>query len=97
MTLAVLVGVLGYAFLVASAQARIVNVATNLGALIVFVPQGAPMWGPGLLMGAAAVAGGYVGARTAISRGNAFVRAVFLVVVGGLVLRLGFDIAFPRR
>lgn len=91
-----LVGVLGYAFLEASAQARIVNVATNLGALIVFVPQGAPLWGPGLLMGAAAVAGGYLGARTAISRGNAFVRAVFLVVVGGLTLRLGYDIVFAR-
>jgi uncharacterized membrane protein YfcA len=87
-----LVGVLGYAFLDASAQARIVNFATNLGALLVFVPQGAPLWGPGLCMGAAATAGGWVGARTAISRGSRFVRVVFLVVVGGLALRLGYDI-----
>jgi uncharacterized membrane protein YfcA len=87
-----LVGVLGYAFLEASAQARIVNVATNLGAILVFVPQGAPLWGPGLCMGAAAVLGGWLGARTAISRGSRFVRVVFLVVVGGLALRLGYDI-----
>jgi uncharacterized protein len=88
-----LVGVLGYAFLEASAKARIVNVATNLGAIAVFAPQGAPLWGPGLCMGAAAVLGGYVGARTAISRGSRFVRVVFLVVVGGLALRLGYDVA----
>jgi len=87
-----LVGVLGYAFLEASAQARIVNVATNLGAILVFAPQGAPLWGPGLCMGAASVVGGWVGARTAISRGSRFVRVVFLVVVGGLALRLGYAV-----
>jgi uncharacterized membrane protein YfcA len=43
-------------------------------------------------MGAAAVVGGYVGARTAIARGSRFVRVVFLVVVGGLALRLGYDV-----
>jgi uncharacterized membrane protein YfcA len=87
-----LVGVLGYAFLEASAQARVVNVATNLGAIVVFAPQGAPLWGPGLCMGAAAVVGGYAGARTAIARGSRFVRVVFLVVVGALALRLAYDV-----
>lgn len=84
-----LVGLLGYAFLEASAKAKIVNLATNLGALLVFVPQGAVIWGLGLLMGVANVLGGYVGARTAVSRGSRFVRVVFLVVVAALVLRLG--------
>lgn len=84
-----LVGLVGYAFLEASATAKIVNAATNLGALVVFVPQGAPVYGLGLLMCAANVAGGYVGARTAVAQGSRFVRVVFLVVVGVLVLRLG--------
>jgi uncharacterized membrane protein YfcA len=86
------VSLLGYAFLQASAKARIVNLATNLGALLVFIPQGAPLWRLGLLMGAANVAGGWVGAHTAIRKGSRFVRAVFLVVVAGLVLRLGWDV-----
>ncbi|MGE5765138.1 MAG: TSUP family transporter, partial [Mycobacterium leprae] len=47
-----LVGLLGYSFLQASAKARVVNLATNLGALAVFVPQGAPLWTVGLAMGA---------------------------------------------
>lgn len=87
-----LVGLLGYSFLQASAKARIVNLATNLGALVVFIPQGAPLWGLGLAMGACNIAGAWVGARTAIARGSGFVRLVFLVVVGALILRLGWDV-----
>ncbi len=87
-----LVGLLGYSFLQASAKARIVNVGTNLGALLVFIPQGAPMWRLGLAMGLCNVAGGWLGAHTAIRRGSRFVRVVFLVVVTGLVLRLGYDV-----
>nr|WP_210737106.1 TSUP family transporter [Cellulomonas hominis] len=84
-----LVGVLGYAFLEASAQAKIVNAATNLGALIVFTAQGAPLWRLGLVVGAANVLGSYLGARTAVARGSGFVRVVFLVVVSVLIVRLG--------
>ncbi|GAB2699394.1 TSUP family transporter [Thalassiella azotivora] len=91
-----LVGLLGYAFLEASAKAKIVNVATNLGALAVFIPQGAPMWALGLAMGAANVVGGYTGARTAVAKGSGFVRVVFVVVVGVLVLRLGYQVLTGR-
>ena len=91
-----LVGLLGYGFLEASATAKITNLATNLGALIVFVPRGAPLWHLGLLMAAANVAGGYLGARTAAARGSGFVRAVFLCVVAVLIVRLGWDVAHGR-
>jgi len=87
-----LVGLLGYAFLPASATARIVNLATNIGALLVFIPQGAPMMRLGLAMGACNAAGAWLGAHTAIRRGSAFVKAVFLLVVAALVLRLGYDV-----
>ncbi len=88
----VLVAVLGYSFLAASATARIVNAATNLGALIVFVPAGAPMWRLGLGMAACNVAGGWLGAHAAMRGGSRFVRRVFLVVVAALILRLGYDV-----
>ena len=87
-----LVGLLGYSFLQASAKARIVNIGTNVGALLVFIPQGAPLWALGLAMGACNVAGGWLGAHTAIRRGSGFVRLVFLGVVAALVLRLGYDV-----
>ncbi|HET7477342.1 MAG TPA: TSUP family transporter [Dermatophilaceae bacterium] len=87
-----LVGLMGYAFLEASAKAKIANVATNLAALAVFVPQGAVMWRVGLVMGAANLVGGYLGARTAVAAGTRFVRVVFVVVVGAFVLRIGYDV-----
>jgi len=88
-----LVALLGYGFLEASAKARMANWATNLAALVVFVPQGAVLWKVGLLMGAANLVGGYVGARTAVAKGSGFVRVFFLVVVGAFVVRLGGEVA----
>lgn len=87
-----LVTVLGYSFLDASGTAKITNFATNLGALLVFVPLGAPMWGVGIAMGLANLAGGFLGARTALARGSGFVRVVFLLVVSVLIVRLGWDL-----
>jgi uncharacterized membrane protein YfcA len=87
-----LVSLLGYDFLNASAKAKIVNVATNLGALAVFVPHGSVFWGLGLLMGAANVLGGYLGSRTATARGSRFIRIAFLVVVSALIVRVGWDV-----
>lgn len=87
-----LVGVLGYAFLPASAIAKIINFATNLGALIFFVPSGHVLWALGLVVGTANLVGGYIGARMAISRGSGFVRIVLLVVVSVLIVRLGGEV-----
>ncbi len=91
-----LVGLLGYGFLQASAIAKITNLATNVGALLIFIPHGAPLWPLGALMATANVAGGYVGARTASVRGSGFVRQVFLVVVTVLIVRLGWDVLHGR-
>jgi uncharacterized membrane protein YfcA len=84
-----LVGLLGYSFLEASAKARLANWATNLAALCVFVPQGAVLWKVGLVMGALNLVGGYVGARTAVSRGTRFVRVFFVIVVSAFIVRIG--------
>jgi uncharacterized membrane protein YfcA len=86
-----LVGVLGYGFLEASAKAKIANLVTNLAAISVFAAHGTILWGLGLSMGAANLLGGYLGARTAIARGNRFVRRVFLVVIAALALKLAYD------
>jgi uncharacterized protein len=87
-----LVGLLGYSFLDASAKARLANWATNLAALCVFIPQGAVLWRVGLVMGVCNLVGGYVGARTAVSRGTRFVRVFFIVVVSAFVVRIGGDV-----
>lgn len=84
-----LVGLMGYAFLEASAKAKIANFATNLGALVVFAPGGHVMWKVGAVMAAMNLAGGYTGARTAVAKGSTFVRAVFIIVLGAFIIRIG--------
>lgn len=92
-----MVAVLGYSFLDASGLAKITNFCTNLGALLVFIPAGAPLWRVGVVMGLANLVGGYLGARTAVARGSGFVRVVFLVVVSVLIVRLGWDVLTGLR
>ncbi|WP_207344552.1 TSUP family transporter [Arthrobacter sp. E3] len=87
-----MVGLMGYAFLEASAKAKIVNLATNAGALMFFLPHGSLLWGVGLAVGGANMAGGYLGARTAVKQGSKFIRVVFLLVVGALIIKLGVDV-----
>jgi uncharacterized membrane protein YfcA len=84
-----LVALLGYNFLEASAKARIANVATNLAALLVFLPQHAIVWHVGLVMAGCNLIGGWAGARVAVARGARFVRVFFIVVVAGFVIRIG--------
>ncbi len=83
-----LVGLLGYAFLQASATAKITNFATNLGALTLFAPMGLVMLKVGVVIAAANLLGGYTGARTAVARGNGFVRAVFVLIVTAFVVKI---------
>ena len=83
---------MGYSFLRASATAKVVNLATNVAALGFFATSGNVLWGLGFTLGVLNVAGSVLGSRLAIARGSRFVRVVFLVVVGTLVLRLGYDV-----
>jgi len=87
-----LVGLLGYNFLEASAKARIANWATNVAAMLVFAAQGAVVWKVGLVVGLCNLLGSYVGARTAVSRGSAFVRVFFVLVVGAFIIKIGSDV-----
>lgn len=77
----------GASFIQASATAKVVNVATNLAALLVFIPNGNIYWGLALCMAVANLLGGVLGARLAIRQGSSFIRNVYLVVIAVLVIR----------
>ncbi|GEK86334.1 TSUP family transporter [Microbacterium aerolatum] len=87
-----LVALMGYDFLQASAKAKIVNLATNIGALLLFIPHGSVLWLLGGILAVANVAGSYLGSRMAVARGAKFIRVVFLVVVVALIGKLGVDV-----
>jgi hypothetical protein len=85
------VRLLGYDFLSASASAKLVNTATNLSALALFVAKGHIWWHFVLVMALANVAGSLLGTRLALKHGTGFVRVVFMLVVSALILKTSYD------
>jgi hypothetical protein len=85
----ILVASLGYAFITASAIAKVVNVATNVGAIMVFGIHGAVIWQIGIIMGTANITGAVIGSRLAIKGGSTLVRKVFLIVTIALIIKVG--------
>ena len=89
-----LVRCLGRDFLHAAAEAKVLNLGGNLGALAVFAASGRVWWQLGLPMLVANVVGSLIGTSVALRFGTQFVRMVFIVVVGLLVLRTSYDAYF---
>ena len=86
-----LVIVVGYEFLKASATAKLVNIATNFGAIVTFQLTGHIWWRLGLALALANVSGALIGSRLAIRGGSPLVRRIFLLVVAALITKLSYD------
>ncbi|MCG2610532.1 TSUP family transporter [Flavobacterium sp. SM15] len=86
------VSVLGFDFLHASANAKMVNLATNFGSICLFVLKGKIIWAMALPMALCNALGGFLGAKLAIKKGNGFIRGFFLIVVIGTLIRFGYDV-----
>lgn len=90
-----LVRLMGYDFLHASAAAKLLNTATNLAALLLFTLKGHVWWHFVLAMAISNVLGSLAGTHLALKHGTGFVRGVFIAVVSGLILKTSYD-AFLR-
>lgn len=90
------ISILGFDFLKASAHAKLVNVATNVGSIIFFSGSGHILYQYALPMAVCNFAGSIFGARLAILKGNKFIRVFFLIVITGTIIRFGYDIFFKR-
>jgi uncharacterized membrane protein YfcA len=86
------IAILGYDFMQASAHAKIVNLSTNLGSLILFIGKGVILWPVAIPMSICNAAGGFFGSRMALKKGNQFIRKIFLIVIVATLLRLGYDV-----
>jgi uncharacterized membrane protein YfcA len=86
-----LVSTIGYAFLKASATAKLVNISTNAGAILSFQLTGHIWWQLGLLLAFANVTGALIGSHLAIKGGSPLVRKVFLAVTFLLISRVAWD------
>ncbi len=87
----IFIGIFGFNFLSASASSKIVNLATNLSAVLYFAFTDNIMYALALPMAASNIIGSLIGTRLAILKGNHFVRALFLTVVSAMILKLAYD------
>lgn len=85
----------GLGMMRAIAHTKLMNLASNLGALIFFALAGHILVPLGLAMGAASATGAWLGARTALRFGGALVRPLVVVVSIAMALRLMLDPAHP--
>jgi uncharacterized membrane protein YfcA len=88
------VRVFSFDFLQASACARLVNLGTNVAALIFFIPAGKVLYGFAIPMAVCNIAGALVGAWLAIHKGTHFVRRLFLALLVFLIIKLAHDTFF---
>jgi uncharacterized membrane protein YfcA len=85
---------LGFDFIKASAHAKFVNLSTNFGSILFFACSGKIIYSIALPMAVCNAVGGWLGAKLALLKGNAFIRIVFLTVVCGTILRFAYDVFF---
>ena len=88
------IAIMGFDFLHASANAKMVNLATNFGSIYLFFIKGKIIWAIAIPMAFSNALGGFLGAKLAINKGNNFIRIFFLVVVIGTLIRFGYDVLY---
>lgn len=88
------IAILGFDFLQASANAKIVNLSTNLGSIVLFLLKGSILWTVAIPMAISNAVGGIIGASLAVKKGNQFIRIFFLIIVTATLIRFGYDVFF---
>lgn len=82
---------LGYSFITSAAPSKIINVASNLGAIIVFGVAGQIQWSLAVWMALLNFAGGQAGSRLALRYGCGFIRYAYILVVICLIVKVTYD------
>lgn len=89
-TMAFMLG-LGFNMTRATGYSKVMNFASNVSSLALFLMGGNVWFAAGLTMGVGQVLGARLGSQMVIARGTKFIRPVFLSVVLALTLKLLYD------
>ncbi len=79
---------LGFNLITASGNAKVVNLASNVGALIAYIFSSKVSFTIGIPAAICAVAGNYIGAHLAVKNGAKFIKPIILLVVGMLFIKV---------
>ena len=86
------VGLAGYGVLKATAHTKLLNFASNAGGIATYAVVAQPWWAVGLAMGAAQMAGAWVGSKLAMRVGSKLIKPVLVTAATVLALRLIWDL-----
>ncbi|MEJ9282417.1 MULTISPECIES: TSUP family transporter [Ureibacillus] len=82
---------IGFDFLKAAGNAKFLNFASNIGALIMFIFLDQINYSYGIIMGFGQIIGAIIGSSFAIKRGSGYVRVLFIVVTVALLAKNTYD------
>lgn len=83
-------GLLGQELRRATAHAKLLNFASNVGSLLFFVMGGQVVWAAGLAMAAGQVVGASIGANAVLAKGAQLVRPLVILAAIAMAVRLLF-------
>jgi len=83
----------GYDLLKATALSKLINLTSNLSALLTFLVLGRVDIRLGLAMGAVGMGGNYLGSHLALKKGAWLIRPMLFIVSATLLIKLIWDMA----
>ncbi len=87
-----LISIFGFDFKKASANAKLMNLTSNVVAFLLFLTHGKIMFQVAIPMAICMAIGAKVGAHLAIKKGAGFIKPVFILVSFALVIKMIFDL-----
>lgn len=90
-----LIALMGFGLMRATANAKLLNLASNFASVLVLGLSGQVLWPLGLAMAVAAMAGGRLGSMAALRFGGTLIRPFLVVVSLALTAKLLIDPANP--
>lgn len=91
------VSLAGFGMLKATAHTKMLNLGSNIGALVVFVSFGATLWKIGLMMGVCQFMGAQLGSRLAMRTGARLIKPLLVIVCIAFTIKLLADPTNPIR
>ena len=83
--------VLKYDFVTANANTKVVNLASNVAAVIIFMIKGKIIYAIGIPAACAGIAGNLLGAKLVIKKGSTIIRPIFLFTLALLFAKIIYD------
>lgn len=73
---------------VANAQAKVINLTTNITSLVIFIANGQVLFSLGIAAAISNMIGGYIGAGLVMKKGSKIVKPTIILVLGLLALKV---------